>query len=376
MTQALTGKPQLSRQVNRTLILDRIRRMGKISRADLARVTEIRPPTVSAVISELIDERLVEEIGTGATNGGRAPVMVALRRREPRAIGFEITETAIRAGVADLAGELCRTEQVPWAPHGVDETLERINQLGTELLSGLGLGWDNMDGIGVAVQGHLDAGRGIIRWSSPFGWRDVPLRELCEKRWNRTTDVVNDSVAGSMAAQFLATGSQVSNLVFLTVRFSDASHGVLGLGSGVIINGEPFHGEFGAAGEITTPVVHPLATARDDGRPYRDISEFTQALSACRPAAVEAMDRVARDIAVLVEHAMNFLEPGMLVIGTDIAALQDELLVRVRRIVDAHQLAHEAGKTSIVGSMLGEYGVVRGAIVPTLQRVFCMPRWT
>jgi predicted NBD/HSP70 family sugar kinase len=88
------------------------------------------------------------------------------------------------------------------------------------------------------------------------------------------------------------------------------------------------------------------------------------------------MDRVARDIAVLVEHAMNFLEPGMLVIGTDIAALQDELLVRVRRIVDAHQLAHEAGKTSIVGSMLGEYGVVRGAIVPTLQRVFCMPRWT
>ena len=58
MPRPITGKPQLNRVVNRTLILDRIRRDGHLSRAELAKITAIRPPTVSAVIRELIEEGL------------------------------------------------------------------------------------------------------------------------------------------------------------------------------------------------------------------------------------------------------------------------------------------------------------------------------
>ena len=69
MSNSLTGKPQLNRFVNRRLILDKIRRDGQISRAELAKQTSIRPPTVSAIIKQLLVEGLVEEIGSGETSG-------------------------------------------------------------------------------------------------------------------------------------------------------------------------------------------------------------------------------------------------------------------------------------------------------------------
>jgi hypothetical protein len=34
------------------------------------------------------------------------------------------------------------------------------------------------------------------------------------------------------------------------------------------------------------------------------------------------------------------------------------------------------GKTSIVASTLGSYGVARGAVAPTLQRIFRIPQWS
>lgn len=377
MSQLLTGKPQLNRVVNRRLILDRIRRDGRVSRARIAKVTAIRPPTVSAVVKELISEGLVEEVGSGQTNGGRAPRMVALSRNQPRALGFEMSETSILAGVCDLVGSPCRQVRVPYSPVEPQQAIEQLYEIGSGLLESAGTNWDAMQGVGVALPGHLDTAAGHVRWSRPFGWRDVALKEMCEQRWGVATDVVNDSLAGGMAAHFFGVAKTVRNLVFLYLRFRDASHGVVGLGSGIIVNGEPYHGEFGAAGEITTPIEHPLADARDAaGNPYADMDALVGAFIRDEPGAARAVDRLARDLSTLVLHAVNFLEPGMLIIGSDISELRDPVLDRLTRIVQSHTVDYVPGKTQIVGSTLGEYGVVRGAVVPTLQRVFRMPRWS
>lgn len=384
MKEMLTGRPRLNRVVNRRLILDRIRRLGKISRAELAELTAIRPPTVSAVIKELIDEGLVEEIGNGESRGGRAPRMLALSGRKTQAMGFEVSETAILAGICDLRGKLTARMRVEASPSSPDVTVSRLRELGDELLAGMSLEWDDIQGVGLALPGHMNAGSGIIRWSKPLGWQDVPLRKLAEDCWGVETHVVNDSVAGGMASHFLGAGKDFRTLVYMYLRFNvieahtlEQEHGVIGMGCGIIINGEPFHGEFGAAGEITTLVKHPLVDALDDtGQPFRNVDAFVEALHAGRASAVAAMDRVAGDMAHLVVHAVNFLEPGMFVLGSDNSPLRDALLIRLQRILDEHRLLHEAGKTKLVASTLGEYGVVRGAVVPVLQRVFRMPRWT
>ncbi|HRX84856.1 MAG TPA: ROK family transcriptional regulator [Phycisphaerae bacterium] len=384
MRETLTGKPQLNRVVNRRLILDRIRRVGRVSRAQLAELTAIRPPTVSAVIKELIEEGLVEEVGNGQSRGGRAPRLLSLAGKRARAVGFEVSETAIRAGVCDLKGNLIARGSVPYLPCPPQETVNLLHDQGTELLGGLGLSWEDIRGVGVALPGHLDPMRGIVRWSKPLEWKDVPFRQFCQECWGVDTDLVNDSMAGGLAAHFYEANSSVKNLIYLYIRFhviaanrADRVHGVLGLGSGIILNGEPFHGEFGAAGEITTLVAHPMVDARDeDGAPFPSLEAFCDALCAGSASSVAAMDRVAVDMSHLVVHAVNFLEPGMMILGSDNSLLRDELLVRLQRILDEHRLLHEAGRTRLLASELGEYGVVRGAVVPASQRLFRMPRWT
>ncbi len=377
MSNSLTGKPQLSRFVNRRLILDKIRRDGQISRAELAKQTSIRPPTVSAIVKQLIVEGLVEEIGAGETSGGRAPRMIALSRNQPQALGFEMSETSILAGLYDLGGRLCAHHQEPFSPEPPEQSVDRLYEIGTRLLKDVDLEWQNLQGVGVAIPGHLNIAEGIVRWSSPFNWRDTPFKELCEQRWNVTTDVVNDSLAGGMAAHLFDTAQTVNNLVFLYLRFQDESHGVIGLGTGIITNGEPYHGEFGAAGEITTPVKHPLLHARiQDSSRYETVESFTQAVQRGDQPAVHAMKCVADELAPLVVHIVNLLEPGVLMIGSDAPVLRDTLLNHWQDTVEERSLPYEAGKTQLIPSTLGEFGVVQGAIVPTLQRVFRIPQWS
>jgi len=377
MTITYTGKPQLSREVNRRLILDRIRRNGEVSRADLAKITQIRPPTVTAIVKELLTEGLVEEIGAGETSGGRAPRLVALRRHRARALGFEVTETAILAATCDLAGELRNSTRAPFAPCAPEETIARLKALGDQLLGELGLNWRGIRGVGIAVPGHLNPQDGVVRWSQPFGWENVPLRALGETAWGTPTDVVNDSLAGGMATQFFDHGREVRNLVYVVLRFLDASHGVVGLGTGIILHGEPYHGEFGAAGEITTPVAHPLCYARTEtGAAYADVPALERAVRAAEAGAVAALQRTAEELSKLVLHTINLLEPGMIVIGSDSPVMRDVVLDRLQEIIDQHRLSHGPGNTRIIPSGLGEFGIVRGAIVPVMQRIFRMPRWT
>lgn len=371
----LTGKPQLNREVNRRIILARIRREGEVSRADLAKITEIRPPTISAVMRDLVDEGLVEERGAGATKGGRAPRLFAIRGSIPRALGFEVNESRVLAALCDLHGEPCEEISVDFTPCSPADTVKKLMEIRDGLLNSAGVSWSTVLGVGIAMPGLIRGEEGLVRLSQPFDWHEVPFRSLCETEWNRRTYLVNDSLAGGMGAHFLGGAGDVRNLVYLNVRYLNASHGVLGLGCGIVLDGEPFHGEFGAAGEITTPIEHPVTQLNMSPSPDA-VSEFAELVMKGDTKAALALNRSSEEVATLAIHVINFLEPGMLIVGIDEPRLVEPVLSHVRSTVRDAGLADVAGRTKVVAADLGEFGLVRGAVVPPLQEVFRLPRWS
>lgn len=384
-TSLVTGKPQLNRRVNRALILDRIRTDGQISRAELAKVTSIRPPTVTAIIRDLLAEGLVIERGPGKPQGGRAPRMLELSCEAPQVLSFEITDSSILAGMADLRGQLRAKMSVPNAPKSPENTVDGLAELAEEVFARVrqevgnpDYGWEQVSGVGIALPGLIDRAHQVVIHSQPLGWRNVDLRAECERRWGVTTDIVNDSMAGGMASHFFETPT-VRNLVYFVLRFADATHGVVGIGTGLIIGGEPYHGEFGAAGEVTVPIVHPLVDARDAaGEPIGSTSDLVAALRSGVPAARSAMDRAAGELCLLISHAMNLFEPGRLVIESDVPELGQYVLERLRTS-QARMMPHRDGdlpQTEVQVSDLGEFGGVRGAAVPALRRFFRLPSWS
>jgi len=127
--------------------------------------------------------------------------------------------------------------------------------------------------------------------------------------------------------------------------------------AGIIIDGVPFRGELGAE-EIGS-----------------DIKVFTSALRDSHPVAKQAIDRLGQDLSSLVLQIVNLIEPGVLMIDSNEPELRSVLLEYLQRSLEKHRLAFEPGQTQLIASNLGEYGLTRGAIVPTLQRVFRIPQW-
>jgi excisionase family DNA binding protein len=69
------GDNRAIREVNRSIVVDLVRRGGRISRTELARRSKLTKPTVSTIIFELIDEGVVREVrfGESVSHEGRRP---------------------------------------------------------------------------------------------------------------------------------------------------------------------------------------------------------------------------------------------------------------------------------------------------------------
>lgn len=102
---------------------------------------------------------------------------------------------------------------------------------------------EELSGIGISCGGPLDAERGVIL-SPPnlIGWHNIPIVDILEKRYKAKTKIRNDADACALAEWKFGAGKGCRNLVFLTFG--------TGMGAGIILDGRPYHGTNGMAGEI------------------------------------------------------------------------------------------------------------------------------
>src|SRR5678816_3688314 len=93
LRKAQAARLNTIRDINRQIVLNYIREREPISRAEIARETDLQRSTISAIVEALVTEGLVEEVGEGESTGGRRPTLLRLRAAEAIAIGVAITPT-------------------------------------------------------------------------------------------------------------------------------------------------------------------------------------------------------------------------------------------------------------------------------------------
>ena len=87
---SVTFNQQIIKKENKMLVLQKIRSSGQISRAAIAQQTWLNKGTVSSLVSELLTEQLVIEIGQGTSSGGRRPVLLQFNEKAGYSIGIDI----------------------------------------------------------------------------------------------------------------------------------------------------------------------------------------------------------------------------------------------------------------------------------------------
>ena len=245
------------RQHNLRLILDSIITQAPLSRADLVRLTHISKPAVSNLVDELIQRKLVLEIGEGESSAGRKPMLLTFNGMLKYFLVFDMGREDYRIAIADLQGHILEKRS------GVFQTTqhyqERLTLLYTAILDlaqKIHISCESFLKIhGTASGVYTEKGKGL-QW---FAGQDMAeyqdIREFFTERFHIPTLVNHSTKISLLGEKASGKARDFKNVVYIDFAY--------GLGCAFMIDGHICFGPNNSAGEL--------------GYFYSDLYEFNHA---------------------------------------------------------------------------------------------------
>ncbi|MFH1104508.1 MAG: ROK family protein [Actinomycetota bacterium] len=247
------------RRHNLAIVMDRLHFAGPLSRSELVAKTGLNRSTIAALIGELSGLGLVEEVPATTVSGpGRPSPVVHPRPAGAIGLAIELAVDSIAVATVGLGGHVYNRLRVerPREHLSPQEAVGDIANLARPLLGSLPDG-HRFVGVGVAVVGITRRADGYLHLAPNLGWHDVPIGDLLADAldFEGKVSAANEADLGALAEYLRGAHSDVRNLVYVS--------GEVGIGVGIIADGEPLRGRAGYAGEAG----HTLINL--DGRPCR-----------------------------------------------------------------------------------------------------------
>src|SRR5438132_2718483 len=194
LKKANAARSNTIRDINRQIVLNYVRELGPISRAEIARETALQRSTISLIVDELRLDGLIDEF-RGESTGGRPPSLLSLRTVDAVAIGVDLGTVKTVMASSDLAGRVLQQEEFPTDPD-VKKTLAKIVDCAERLI---GKTRSAVEGIGISMPGVVDPETGNL-YVPHFNWRNAPIAETLTRATSLPVSIDNDANAAALAA--------------------------------------------------------------------------------------------------------------------------------------------------------------------------------
>ena len=226
------------RDINRQIVLNYVRELGPISRAEIARETALQRSTISLIVDELRGDGLIEEV-SGESTGGRPPSLLSLRTADAVAIGVDLGTVKTVMATSDLAGRVLEQEEFP-TDHDVNNALAKMVECAQRLIRKNG---GTIEGIGISLPGVVDPETGNL-YVPHLNWRNEPIAETLTRHTSLPVTVDNDANAAALAELWFGRPEIREVRDFILVLVEE------GVGTGIVFDGQVYRGEGGSAGEF------------------------------------------------------------------------------------------------------------------------------
>jgi predicted NBD/HSP70 family sugar kinase len=371
-------------------ILTLFRRSPSLTRADVARLTGLARATVNLRLDSLVNAGLLTPADeTVPSARGRPAGRFAFNAADGVLLVADIGATAVRTAVCDLAGQiLAEQSTVVDVTTGPDPVLSVVDRAFEHLLRQTGRGAEDVCGIGLDVPGPVDTALGrVISPPIMTGWDRYDIPGWFTQTYNCTVMVEKDVNAMAIGEQ-RTNHPDVDHLVMLKIG--------TGVGAGIIAGGGIYRGADGAAGDIGhNPVADPdgadaplcrcgnqgcaeayaggWALVRDLQAKGHDITTVDQALRLLRagdPEAVLLSRRSGRILGEAISDAVNLLNPRVVVVGGQLARVEQHLIAGIREIVYRRSLPLATRHLEIVTSQLDPRAGIVGLTMLLADHIF------
>jgi predicted NBD/HSP70 family sugar kinase len=387
-----TATPSSVRAVNRSIMLELIRRRQPVSRADLARLTGIFRSSVSDIVDELVEEELVSEERAVPSQRGRVPMSLRLNDAGYPVLGLNIRPAYCQIARAGLNGRIHKssTFRTPAsAKKLVQAVAKAIRQLWEE---GGRTGAAKFRRIGIAIPGHVDAPSGRILWAPTHEeLADFPITREIFKETGIESLADNDCNLGALSELWLANEEnkeRSANFSFLNV--SD-----FGAGAGAVLNGEIYLGHDAKfAAEVGHMVVEPEGIACRCGRrgcweryvsneatwrrihprtPFT-VDRFNEMLAAGLRGDAQALAgfrETARYLSLGISNIGYLFNPAEVIVAGRITAIWELLRADVEKVFGSAQLRYSIRPARLSA----DDSLLHGAVCLALRDAFAKPKF-
>lgn len=383
-TMRKTGDLNLVKEINKSIVLDYIRHQSPISRARIAELAGLTKATVSSLVNELIGSRLVQEIGAGASSGGRKPMMLLFNGTAGYSIGVDLGVDYILVVLTDLSGRIVFERRHAHANTSVERVIDALKAAIREAADQAPASAYGIIGIGIGIPGISD-GQGRVLFAPNLGWENVPLGPAIEEAFGVPVVIDNEANAGAVGELQFGTGQAADNLVYLSIGS--------GIGTGIVLNKELYRGSSGFSGEFGHTSIEL------EGKPCRcgnrgcwelyasesalleearkqledrglDVGRLIRLAEQGDEAAIRLFERWGFYLGIGIVNIMNGINPGLIVIGGKLAEAEQWLKAPLLAAVERRSMPYPRAGMGLKFSGLGARSTVLGACSFAISKFF------
>ncbi len=380
-----------TKEHNLRLILKTFYGTEEISRADVARATGLSKATVTDLVSELMEKKLISESRYAEALVGKPPLLLKITPNGRHLICVDLANQEFRGAVVNLRGEFLHTLNLPREGRVGQEAIELVYQLVSALIEKTSA---PILGIGIGTPGLIDTTHGFVQYAVNMEWRDVPLGEYLFTRYHLPVHIANDSHLAALAESQFGQVQPDQNLVVIKLG--------RGIGAGIVLNGQLYQGDGFGAGEIghirvvenglpcrcgNTGCLETVATSRaivqralamagdwtsstlhGISSDQMTIGLIFQAYKDGDLLTREIVDASAGALGKTIANLIGILNIQHVIISGYMTNFGETWLCKIRESAQQSALAALSTKTEIKYSALGEDEVIQGASALLLTR--------
>lgn len=395
------------REMNLSAVLRFIYSEAPLSRSKLAAKTGLNKSTISILVEDLLDRRLIHETGVNSAGTGRPATLLEIKPGAGAVIAIDMGVDYVGAALIDFCGSILWRRQIATDPSSLQEvTLGQMRELVNETIRICGERELRNLGLSFSIPGTVDIDEGVLIFAPNLNWHNVPFRNLFSASTGLKVFIENDANAAAVAEHLFGVARQARDFIFVFAG--------VGLGGGLFLNDKLYRGKGGYAGEIGhTPIMaEPFQMpchcgnlgcwetyANQNSIVRRVQSRLDSATGSAGlipgmmmeqsaplsfpmiKAAADGGDRFAIDSLAEAGTAMgtglaglvNIFNPEKIVLGGPISVAGDYLLPSIRASVQKHAMGEIIGQTEISISAFGSDASLIGAAAVVVNNILAHP---
>ena len=401
--QYRTGDQALVREINLSVIMNRLRTNAPISRAALAETTGLNKTTVSSLVNELIERQFVQEIGLTSPSSGRPAILLKLNPTAGFIVSCEIGVDFILVICTDFAPEIIWRHEEHIDPtigqHAIlDRALAILHQAIEVGCPACGTLW----GMAVGVPGLVDQTTGALLFAPNLGWKDLPIRAILQESINVHLFVDNEANLAALGEHYFGAAQGYEEVLYISAG--------VGLGGGIVHGGRMFSGVTGVGAEFGHMTMDPngeickcgnqgcwetqvsqqalfrhvwrrvergevsrLSEMSGGSRASLTVPLIVDAARAGDAVALDALEIIGRHLGIGIASLVNALNPELVVFGGILSLAGEFLMPVIEKEVEKRALKSNREAMQLVLARHTSDACVMGGVAAVYQAMLAQP---